>query len=65
MRKIDYVFGPDHKMHDMDLCFEAGRITDYSDSGEYDATGCYVLPGLIDTHLHGACGVEFFSLTRI
>lgn len=54
------VFCADHKMHQMDLCFENGVITETSDSGEYDATGCYVLPGLIDTHVHGAFGVEFY-----
>lgn len=58
--KNGYVFGPDHKMHNMDLCFENGLITDHSEAGEYDASGCYVLPGFIDTHLHGAYGVEFF-----
>lgn len=24
-----------------------------------DATGCYVIPGLIDVHFHGACGHDF------
>lgn len=54
------VFGPDHKMHKKDLCFENGVITDASTEGTYDATGCYVLPGLIDTHLHGARGIGFY-----
>jgi len=54
------VFGTDHKMHHMDLCFENGVITEKSCSGEFDASGCYVLPGLIDTHVHGAYGVEFY-----
>lgn len=53
------VFGADHKMQRMDLCFENGVITHDSTSGEYDASGCYVLPGYIDTHIHGANGVEF------
>lgn len=54
------VFGPDHKMHSKDLCFEKGVITAESSCGELDVTGCYVLPGLIDTHIHGACGVGFY-----
>ena len=54
------VFGPDHNMHRKDLCFEGGVITHSSTGGEYDASGCYVLPGLIDTHVHGAKGVEFY-----
>ncbi len=54
------VFGTDHKMHEDVLCFENGVITESSLSGEYDAAGCYVLPGLIDTHVHGANGIEFY-----
>lgn len=54
------VFGVDHQMHNVDLCFENGVITEESQSGEFDASGCYVLPGLIDTHVHGAFGVEFY-----
>ena len=53
------VFGADHKMHDMDLCFENGVITEESQAGEFDASGCFVLPGLIDTHVHGAAGISF------
>ena len=53
------VFGVDHKMHQKDLCFENGVITDSSSNGKFDASGCYVIPGLIDTHIHGAKGVEF------
>lgn len=55
------IFGTDERMHKTDLCFENGVITETSSEGEYDATGCYVLPGLIDTHTHGAFGVDFFS----
>lgn len=28
-----------------------------------DATNCYVIPGLIDIHLHGACGYDFCDAT--
>lgn len=58
--KNGLVFGMDHKMSQKDLCFEDGVITEDSVSGEYDASGCFVLPGFIDTHVHGACGVEFY-----
>ena len=54
------VFGTDHKMHNVDLCFENGIITNESKSGQFDATDCYVLPGLIDTHIHGAFGVVYY-----
>ena len=55
------VFGENHQMVSKDLCFKNGIITDNSSDGEYDATDCYVLPGFIDTHIHGACGVEFYA----
>ena len=54
------VFGSDHQMQDKQLCFEKGIITQTSAEGVYDATGCYVLPGLIDTHIHGARGIGFY-----
>ena len=54
------VFGTDHKLHAQDLCFENGVITVTSEQGELDVTGCYVLPGLIDTHIHGARGIGFY-----
>lgn len=54
------VFDADHQMHSRDLCFENGVITEDSTQGELDVSGCYVLPGLIDTHIHGARGVSFY-----
>ncbi len=59
--KNGLVFSSDHTMEQKDLCFENGIITEASSDGEYDATGCYVLPGFIDTHIHGAYGVEFYE----
>ena len=55
------VFTGEHTMEKKDLCFEGGVITGESVSGELDASGCYVLPGFIDTHIHGAFGVDFYS----
>lgn len=56
------IFGSDHKMHQKELCFENGIITETTaDSEVYDAADCYVLPGFIDTHIHGANGVEFYG----
>jgi len=57
------VFGPDHQMHLRELCFENGVITKNSAGEVFDATGCYVLPGLIDTHIHGARGIGFYWST--
>ena len=59
--KNGLVFGEDHKMSQRDLCFENGVITENSQSGEFDAAGYYVLPGFIDTHIHGANMIEFYS----
>lgn len=46
----------------MDLAFEktVTHIGTVQTTGEVlDATGCYVLPGLVDIHTHGAVGVDF------
>lgn len=55
------VFCSDKTTKIKDLCFEGGVITETSESGVFDATGCYVLPGFIDTHNHGFFGTEFSS----
>lgn len=44
------------------LQIENGRIVglgDTADSDIFDAKGLYVLPGMIDTHIHGFVGEEF------
>ena len=43
------------------LTVENGRIAAFADGdGEvFDANGLYVLPGMIDTHIHGFAGEEF------
>ena len=51
------VYGIDHRMHACDLSFENGVITEDSNGDVLDVSGCFVLPGLIDTHIHGARGV--------
>lgn len=50
------------------LYFENGKITEISESAykadhEYDYSGCYVSPGFIDFHLHGALDHDFSSCT--
>ncbi len=59
--KNGLVFSGEHIMEQKDLCFENGVITENSVSGEFDAEGCYVLPGFIDTHIHGANMIEFYT----
>ncbi len=54
----------DFRLHKADLQFSGNTITTignlYGDT-EYDATGMYLIPGFIDTHIHGAAGSEFAS----
>lgn len=42
------------------IAFETDSVTalgaNLPDSETYDATGCYVVPGFIDTHIHGFAG---------
>ena len=43
-----------------DVCFEGAVISPSSCDGEtYDASGCYVIPGLTDVHFHGCKGADF------
>lgn len=36
-------------------CVDGGKIT------EYDASGCFISPGLVDVHTHGRAGGDFVS----
>ncbi len=47
------------------LNIQNGRIAgfDCTDDDAFDAEGLYVLPGFIDTHIHGFVGVEFAGTT--
>lgn len=43
-----------------DVCFDGALLTPDSRDGEsYDASGCYVIPGLTDVHFHGCKGADF------
>lgn len=46
-----------------DIVINEGRITNIgrTNSDGIDCTGMYVLPGFIDTHIHGVYGTEFAS----
>ncbi|MDR2045009.1 MAG: N-acetylglucosamine-6-phosphate deacetylase [Clostridium sp.] len=61
--KNGFVFGEDQKFTRRDLCMENGVIVQngFQGSGreEIDASGLYVLPGLMDVHSHGAYGCDF------
>ncbi len=61
------IFQDDKTFAKKDISFEKGRIVAITEPGSigeeaqqvYDATGYYVLPGLIDIHSHGAMGHDF------
>lgn len=61
--KNGLVFGEDKTFTVRDLYVEDGMIVDslehVNDHTEVDASGLYVLPGLIDVHSHGAVGHDF------
>lgn len=57
------VFQENKNFVQRDVYIENGRIVhsiqDVEDTAEVDASGLYVLPGLIDIHSHGAVGHDF------
>ena len=61
--KNGLVFNEDCKFEQKDVYIENGiivsTIDEVSDKTEIDAQGNYVIPGLIDTHTHGAMGYDF------
>ena len=43
-----------------DVCFDGRLLSGSSADGKtYDASGCYVIPGLTDVHFHGCMGKDF------
>ncbi len=58
------VFTEEGELAKKNLAFNNGLIVSADESISnaeevYNASGCYVLPGLIDIHIHGAVGVDF------
>lgn len=55
----------DGKLYKRDICISGGVIAgiceNRGETGETDASGLLVLPGFIDTHIHGSVAVEFAS----
>jgi N-acetylglucosamine-6-phosphate deacetylase len=61
------ILTPDQTLRDHILLLEDGRITALLDKGGFplssdfstiDAEGCFIIPGLIDIHVHGANGAD-------
>jgi N-acetylglucosamine-6-phosphate deacetylase len=67
------VFTPDNELPGYTLVIETGRITSLKpkpdtdiEKGELvDATGMYVIPGMIDLHVHGAVGHDVMDASPI
>lgn len=58
------VFDLEQGFVDRDLCTDGGLIAPASGDGQVlDASGCYVIPGLVDVHFHGAVGEDFSDAT--
>ena len=54
------VFDPDAGFVERDVCLEGALISaDNGDGRVFDASGCYVIPGLTDLHFHGCKGEDF------
>lgn len=59
------------RMWDTNVVFEDGKIAAFCDNASpapqdevYDASGCYVVPGFIDIHTHGGCGVDVNAASK-
>lgn len=54
------VFDPQLGFTERTLCFAGDRVAETAAEGEvYDASGCFVIPGLTDIHFHGCKGHDF------
>ena len=53
------VFDLEKGFVERDVCFDGALLTQDSRDGQtYDASGCYVIPGLTDVHFHGCRGAD-------
>ena len=57
--------GSDGRFKKLDICVSGGKIAALCENrcepGDIDASGLFVIPGFIDTHIHGSVAVEFAS----
>ncbi len=59
-----YVFNTEKRKFEYgSVCFENGTITEKIDAPDtvIDGKGGYVIPGLIDVHTHGRCGIDIMD----
>ena len=58
------VFDLENGFLQRDVCTDGALIAPESgDDAVLDATGCYVIPGLVDVHFHGCVGEDFSDAT--
>lgn len=58
------VFDLDRGFAERDLYTDGAHFTASPAGGQtLDATGCYVIPGLVDVHFHGCVGEDFSDAT--
>ena len=58
------VFDLEKGFVERDVCTDGKLIAQTSgDEAVLDASGCYVIPGLVDVHFHGAVGEDFSDAT--
>jgi N-acetylglucosamine-6-phosphate deacetylase len=63
--KNGFVFQEDSTFKQTDVAIDQEFIAEVSKDGkEFDATGLYVIPGLIDVHFHGCVGYDFCDGTK-
>ena len=56
------IYQEDGKLREGIVCTDGGLISEQSgDTIELDASGCYLIPGLVDIHLHGCAGYDYCS----
>ncbi|AEA11633.1 N-acetylglucosamine-6-phosphate deacetylase [Thermoproteus uzoniensis 768-20] len=61
--RFDVLYTPYEELHDAVLAVEDGRVVGIGSGGPFDLDfrGYIAAPGLVDTHTHGCCGVDFTS----
>ena len=58
------VFDPEQGFVAREICTDGALLTQVSgDEQVLDAADCYVIPGLVDVHFHGAVGEDFSDAT--
>lgn len=55
------VFYKNSRFEKRDICISDGIICDSAEGEVFDASGCYVIPGLIDVHIHGCINADASS----